>query len=70
MWDLIVSVPDHCLSSCFVTKKNKTAESHFAWFSSLLQASGAAEKRKDSFPQAPCFLRRRHFNFGHVFWCG
>ena len=33
----------------------KSAESHFAWFCSLLHTSWAVEKHKDSFPQAPGF---------------
>ena len=45
-------------------------KSHFVWFSSLLQTFWAAEKAQIFIPIDPWFLRRRHFYFAHVFWCG
>ena len=46
--------------SGFVTK---TAESRFAWFSSLLQNSWVAEKEEILIPTGSWFLRRMYFLF-------
>ena len=48
-------------------KTKKTAESHFAWFSSLLQTTWEAEKEQILIPTGSWFLRRRYFYFVHVF---